>query len=175
MTSADWVAESTATLAINSDGTSLNVMVAAGSHDDGAHILFTNPINLQNATFTIVVRPNAAFVSDARNLQPYMQTQINNCSAADAGVNAANGCLYVSAAGGTQVGGNWIGQWPCWIDHGSLVADADNTIVCTGFPNADFNTTTPNGAGTIAVGIKQNGGGAAGGIFTIKSFIITHP
>lgn len=86
---------------------------APTEYSSGVYFKPVGPFNLEGATLTITMTPDAAFIATGHNPQPFAQVE----------------------------GGSYAGEWDCWHNNTDLVAGASSTLTCTISQAGAFNIT----------------------------------
>jgi len=99
---------------------------APTQYDSGVYFLPVGPFNLEGATLSVTIIPDAAFIASGKNPQPWAQV----------------------------AGGTYAGEYNCWFNNADLVVNASNVLTCKISEAGNFNITdtTPVRLGFQVVG-----------------------
>jgi hypothetical protein len=125
------------TVSYDSDG----VMYVAGApteYDAGVFFLVPGPVNLEKASVTISMIPDAAFIASGVNPQPFAQVN----------------------------GGSYAGEYDCWFGNADLVEGVVNELTCIidSGTAANFNIADET---SVRIGFQLNGGASKTGTVSI--------
>lgn len=123
----------------------LYTAAAPAQYSSGVYFTTPGPVNLEGATLTLSITPDAAFKASGQNPQPFAQLG----------------------------GGSYAGEWDCWFNNTDLVVGASNTLTCTISQAGVFNVadTTPVRLGFQLA----NGTSYAGSVtITAASVVLAH-
>lgn len=109
----DWeVGNAGGTIAYTANGV-VYTPAAPAAYSSGVFFKPVGPFNLEGATLSITMTPDAAFIASGHNPQPFAQVE----------------------------GGTYAGEWNCWFNNTDLVAGASSTLTCTISEAGAFNIT----------------------------------
>lgn len=141
----DWeVGNGGGAIAYTADGV-IYTPAAPTEYSSGVFFKPVGPFNLEGATLSVTMKPDAAFIASGHNPQPFAQVE----------------------------GGSYAGEWDCWFNNTDLVAGASNILTCTISQAGAFNITdaTPVRLGFQLTG----GSGYAGSVTITAASIVLAP